>query len=79
MEQINLLNQTSALLIILFLSFVFIFFGILYSRKYRGINNYLVANRAIGTFSLTTSIVASALGAWILIGRLIPNFSSTSC
>ena len=68
MEQINLLNQTSALLIILLLSFVFIFFGILYSKKYKGLNNYLVANRSIGVFSLTSSLVASALGAWILFG-----------
>ena len=68
MEQINLLNQSSALLIILLLSFVFIFFGILYSKKYKGLNNYLVANRSIGVFSLTSSLVASALGAWILFG-----------
>ncbi len=68
MEQINLLNQTSALLIILLLSFVFIFFGILYSKKYKGLNNYLVANRNIGVFSLTCSLVASALGAWVLFG-----------
>ena len=68
MEQINLINQTSALLIILLLSFVFIFFGILYSKKYKGLNNYLVANRSIGVFSLTSSLVASALGAWVLFG-----------
>ena len=68
MEQINLLNQTSALLIILLLSFVFIFFGILYSKKYKGLNNYLVANRSIGVFSLTSSLIASALGAWVLFG-----------
>jgi len=42
--------------------------GIVYSKKYQGINNYLVANRSVGTFSLTTSLVASALGAWILFG-----------
>jgi len=42
--------------------------GLIYSKKYQGINNYLTANRNIGFFSLTTSLVASALGAWILFG-----------
>jgi len=39
-----------------------------YSTKFKGINNYLTANRDVGLFSLTTSLVASALGAWILFG-----------
>jgi len=42
--------------------------GLIYSKKYQGINNYLTANRNIGFFSLTTSLIASALGAWILFG-----------
>ena len=50
------------------ISILFLILGVIYSRKYRGINNYLVANRSVGTFSLTTSLVASALGAWILFG-----------
>ena len=68
MQSLNLLTQHSAITLILSLSFLFIFLGIFYSNKYKGINNYLVANRSIGTFSLTTSLVASALGAWILFG-----------
>ena len=68
MQSLNLLTQQSAITLILSLSFLFIFLGIIYSNKYKGINNYLVANRSIGTFSLTTSLVASALGAWILFG-----------
>ena len=68
MQNLNLLTQQSAITLILLLSFLFIFLGIFYSNKYKGINNYLVANRSIGTFSLTTSLVASALGAWILFG-----------
>ena len=68
MEQINLLNQSTAILLILCLSFVFVILGIFYSKKYQGLSNYLVANRAIGTFSLTTSLISSALGAWILFG-----------
>jgi Na+/proline symporter len=42
--------------------------GLYHSNKFKGINNYLTANRNIGLFSLTTSLVASALGAWILFG-----------
>tara|TARA_B100000287_G_scaffold325881_1_gene310110 strand:+ start:235 stop:1665 length:1431 start_codon:yes stop_codon:yes gene_type:complete len=68
MQNLNLLTQQSTITLILSLSILFIFLGIIYSNKYKGINNYLVANRSIGTFSLTTSLVASALGAWILFG-----------
>ncbi len=68
MQNLNLLTQQSTIILILSLSILFIFLGIIYSNKYKGINNYLVANRSIGTFSLTTSLVASALGAWILFG-----------
>ncbi len=68
MEQINILNQSSAVLITLFISSAFVIIGIIHSKKYQGLQNYLVANRSVGTFSLTTSLVASALGAWILFG-----------
>ena len=68
MEQINLLSQSSTIILIVFISVIFLIVGIVYSKKYQGINNYLVANRSVGTFSLTTSLVASALGAWILFG-----------
>ena len=57
-----------ALTILILSSFLFAFIGIFYSRKYRGSSNYLTAGRKIGTLSLTTSLVASALGAWILFG-----------
>ena len=68
MEQINILNQSSAILLTLCLSILFAILGIFYSKKYKGLNNYLVANRSVGTFSLTTSLISSALGAWILFG-----------
>ena len=43
--------------------------GLYHSKKYQGINNYLTANRNIGLFSLTTSLIACQhLGAWILFG-----------
>ena len=68
MEQINILTQSSSILLTLVISVAFVIVGIVYSNKYRGLNNYLVANRSVGVFSLTTSLVASALGAWILFG-----------
>jgi len=61
-------SQTTSLTLIIIISLVFVIFGVLYSKKYQGLENYLVANRSIGVFSLTTSLVASALGAWILFG-----------
>ena len=68
MSSINILTQSSAILLTLILSFIFVIIGIYYSKKYKGLDNYLVANRDIGTFSLTSSFVSSALGAWILFG-----------
>ena len=68
MENLNILSQSSTLILIIFLSLGFVTLGVLYSKKYKGLNNYLVANRSVETFSLTTSFVASALGAWILFG-----------
>ena len=68
MDNINILNQSSAIFLTLTISIIFVLIGLLYSKKYQGLNNYLVASRSVGTFSLTTSLVASALGAWILFG-----------
>ena len=68
MEQINLLSQSYTIILTLLISGIFLILGIAYSKRFQGINNYLVANRSVGTFSLTASLVASALGAWILFG-----------
>ena len=68
MNNINLLNQQNAILLVLGISIIFVILGIVYSKKFKGLNNYLLANRSVGTFSLTSSLVASALGAWILFG-----------
>jgi len=67
-NQIYFLNQNLALLLIIAVSLLFAVIGILYSRKHQGLSNYLTAGRNVGTTSLTTSLVASALGAWILFG-----------
>jgi len=68
MISVNILSQSSAIILTLILSFIFLISGIYYSRKHKGLNNYLIANRNIGVFSLTASFVSSALGAWILFG-----------
>ena len=68
MDNLNLLDELSSIILTVIICSIFVLSGIFYSKKYKGINNYLVANRRVGVFSLTTSLVASALGAWILFG-----------
>ena len=68
MNKTYLISQTSSFTLLILISFVFAIIGIYYSKKFKGINNYLTANRSVGLFSLTTSLTASALGAWILFG-----------
>ena len=68
MDKSYFLSQSSSLVIVITISLIFTFVGLAYSKKYRGINNYLTANRSVGFFSLTASLIASALGAWILFG-----------
>jgi len=68
MDQANFINQSLTLTLVIIISLIFIFLGLIYSKRYRGIENYLTANRNINFFSLSTSFIASALGAWILFG-----------
>ena len=63
-----LLSQSNSLLLVISISLIFSFLGIFYSKQFKGLSNYLTANRNIESFSLTLSLVASALGAWILFG-----------
>ena len=67
-NQTYFLSQSVALLLIILASLIFAIVGILYSRKHHGLSNYLTAGRNVGTLSLTTSLIASALGTWILFG-----------
>jgi Na+/proline symporter len=67
-DQTYFLNQNLTLLLIVVISLLFALIGILYSRRHQGLSNYLTAGRNVGVLSLTTSLVASALGAWILFG-----------
>ena len=68
MDKTYFLNQSTSITAVVVISLIFAFLGLYHSRKYQGINNYLTANRNVGFFSLTTSLTASALGAWILFG-----------
>ena len=52
----------------------FILIGYLNTKEFTNNKNYIVGDRDENTFSLTTSLVASALGAWILFG---PDSAST--
>ena len=68
MDKIYLISQSTSLTLVIVISLIFTILGLYNSKKYKGLNNYLTANRNIGVFSLTTSLTASALGAWILFG-----------
>ena len=68
MDNTYFISQSTSLILVITISLIFTVVGLIYSKKYQGINNYLTANRNIGFFSLTTSLIASALGAWILFG-----------
>ncbi len=68
MDNTYFLSQSSSLTLVIIISLIFAVLGIYHSKKFHGISNYLTANRNIELFSLTTSLVASALGAWILFG-----------
>ncbi len=67
MEKIYLSSQTS-LLVTIIVGLFFIGLGYLNSNKAINNRNYIIGNRDENTFSLTTSLAASALGAWILFG-----------
>ena len=68
MDKVYFISSSSSLILIFVISAIFALIGFIYSKKHRGANNYLTANRNIGLFSLSTSLTASALGAWILFG-----------
>ena len=68
MDKTYLISQSTSLSLVIIISLIFTVLGLYHSNKFKGINNYLTANRNIGLFSLTTSLVASALGAWIMFG-----------
>tara|TARA_B100001121_G_C18648009_1_gene602624 strand:+ start:53 stop:1492 length:1440 start_codon:yes stop_codon:yes gene_type:complete len=68
MNKTYFLSQSTSLTLVVIISLLFLVLGIYNSKKNRGLSNYLIADRSIGLFSLTTSMTASALGAWVLFG-----------
>ena len=62
------LSLQSSVTITLLVGFFFISLGYINSKKIPNNRNYIVGDRNEDTFSLTTSLTASALGAWILFG-----------
>ena len=68
MDKTFFISQSTSLTLIIIISLIFTILGLYHSKKYQGLKNYLTANRNIGLFSLTTTLTASALGAWILFG-----------
>ncbi len=67
MENIYLSKETT-LIITLIIGFLFITLGYVNSKKISDNKSHIVGNRNESIFSLTASLSASALGAWILFG-----------
>ena len=64
----NFLDLNLSFIVVVFVSTFFLFVGIFYSRKKTSLNTYLVSDRNEGVFSLSATLIASSLGAWILFG-----------
>jgi Na+/proline symporter len=64
----SFLSLNFAFVVVVFISTLFLFVGIFYSRKKVSLNTYLVSDRNEGVFSLSATLIASSLGAWILFG-----------
>ena len=62
------LTIQSSLTVTIIVGLFFIGLGYLNSKKSTNNSKYIIGNRDENTFSLTTSLAASALGAWILFG-----------
>ena len=50
MDKINYISQTTSLTLVIAISLIFTLLGLVYSKKYQGLNNYLTANRNVGFF-----------------------------
>ncbi len=64
----SFLSLNLAFIVVVFISTLFLFVGIFYSKKKVSLNTYLVSDRNEGVFSLSATLIASSLGAWILFG-----------
>ena len=64
----SFINLNLAFAIVLIVASIFLIIGLFVSKKNFSLNSYLVSNRNVGFFNLSGSLIASALGAWILFG-----------
>ncbi len=64
----TLLSIEASLTVIVLIGFFFILLGYLNSKNSLKNSDYIVGNRDESAISLTSSLTASALGAWILFG-----------
>ena len=64
----SFLSLNLTFFVVVFVSTLFLFVGIFYSKKKVSLNTYLVSNRNVGVFNLSATLIASSLGAWILFG-----------
>jgi Na+/proline symporter len=64
----SFLGSNLTFAVVVLISTLFLFIGIFYSRKKVSLNTYLVSDRNEGVFSLSATLIASSLGAWILFG-----------
>ena len=64
----TLISIEVSLTVTFLVGLIFIVLGYLNTKKITNNKNYIVGNRNENTFSLTASLTASALGAWILFG-----------
>ena len=62
------LSALTSLTVTMIIGSFFIGLGYFNSKKNTNNKNYIVGERDENTFSLTSSLTASALGAWILFG-----------
>ena len=65
---ITYISIQTSLTVLIIVGLFFIGLGYLNSKKITNNKNYIVGDRDENTFSLTASLTASALGAWILFG-----------
>ena len=63
MDKINFIDQSTSLTLVISISLFFVFIGIVHSKRYQGLNNYLTANRNIGFFSLSTQLTKSLIAS----------------
>ena len=62
------ISPQASIIITIIIGLFFIAIGLINSQKITNNRNYIVGNKNENIFSLTTSLTASALGAWILFG-----------